>query len=58
MALLKGGTSFRSKEPEQEAFCKLQPCLQGLPVLAHFDENGETEIYAADSDIVLGVVLV
>lgn len=58
MRLTKEGTPFRLKEPEQEAFCELQPGLQGRPVLAYFDENAETEMYTADSDIVLGAVFV
>lgn len=56
--LTKDSTPFSWENDQEKAFCELQKRLQSPPVLAHFDENAETEMHTDASDIGLGAVLV
>ena len=56
--LTKDSTPFCWEEAQEEAFRELQKRLQSPPVLAHFDDNAETEMHTDASDIGLGAVLV
>lgn len=56
--LTKDSTPFSWENAQEKAFCELQQRLLNPPVLAHFDENAETEMHTDASDVGLGAVLV
>lgn len=49
---------FLWTEEQEQAFTELRERLQKAPVLAHFDDDAETEIHTDASNIGLGAVLV
>lgn len=56
--LTKTDTPFTWDAPQEQAFKELQRRLQTPPILAHFDENADTELHTDASNIGLGAVLV
>lgn len=56
--LTKEDTPFVWLGEQEDAFNELRKCLQSHPVLAHFDEEAETDIHTDASNLGLGAVLI